>query len=150
MTLYDVTSQEHTWLLSFLRVEKQNTFPADYENEENNQLPFSTNQRRASTTTEELGKQCCQVRCSKIRKTLKNSHIYTNLFLLEFKFETYFSKSELKFPITNVNSSNLGENLHTWHHCRQGKWTLSSYVVRFVNILALITGISALICMTND
>ena len=76
MTLYDVTSQEHAWLLSFLRVEKQNTFPADYENEENNQLPFSTNHRRASTTTEELGKQCCQVHCSKIRKTLKNSHIY--------------------------------------------------------------------------
>ena len=26
----------------------------------------------------------------------------------------------------------------------------SSYAVRFVNILALITGISTLICMTND
>ena len=123
MTLYDVTSQEHAWLLSFLSVEKQDTFPAGYENEANNRLPFSTNQKRASTTAEEPGKQCCQVGCSKIRKTLKNS-LYINLFLLKFKFETNFAKSELKFPIINVNSSNLGENLHTWQHCREGSGLL--------------------------
>ena len=51
----------------------------------------------------------------------RNSTVYINLFLFKFKFETNFSKSELKFPITNVNSSNLGENLHTWQHCQEGK-----------------------------
>ena len=48
---YDVTGQEHSWLLSFLRVKKQDTFPAGSENEANNQLPFLTNQRRALTNT---------------------------------------------------------------------------------------------------
>ena len=31
--------------------------------------------------------------------------------------EPKFPKSELKCPITSVNSSNLGENLQTWQHC---------------------------------
>ena len=125
MTLYDVTSQEHSWLFSFLSVEKQDTFSAGNKNGANNRLPLSTNQRRASTT-EEPRKQCCQVGCSKIRKILKNSP-YTNLFLLKFKFETNFFKSELKFPITNVNSSNQGENLHTWQHCREGTCELRQW-----------------------
>ena len=98
MTLYDVTSQEHAWLLSFLSVEKQDTFSAGYENEANNRLPFSTNQRRASTTAEEPGKQCCQVGCSKIRKTLQKFPIYINLFLLKFKFETNFLQIRTEIP----------------------------------------------------
>ena len=44
-TLCDVTSQEHAWLLSFLSVEKQDTFSAGYEIEAKNRLPFSTNQK---------------------------------------------------------------------------------------------------------
>ena len=31
MTLYDIRSQEHAWLLSFLSVEKQTTFSGGYE-----------------------------------------------------------------------------------------------------------------------
>ena len=63
MTLYDVTSQVHSWLLSFLSVEKQDTFPAGYENEANNWLPFSTNQRRASTTTNRGAREgTCELR----------------------------------------------------------------------------------------
>ena len=64
-----------------------------------------------------------------------------NLFLLKFKFETNFSKSELKFPITNVNSSNLG-GISTSCNTAGKAVDFSSYVVIFANILALITGIS--------
>ena len=48
---YDVTSQKHSWLLSFLSIEKQDTLPGRSEKEANYWLPFSTNQRRASTNT---------------------------------------------------------------------------------------------------
>ena len=73
LRLYDVTSQEHSSLLSFLSVEKQTTFSAGYEMKREIGFLFSTSHRRASTTTAEPGKQCCQVGCSKIRKTHKNS-----------------------------------------------------------------------------
>ena len=60
-----------------------------------------------------LSTQCCQVGCSKIWKTLKKLPIYRNLLLKKFQ-EPGFPKPKLKFPITRVSSSNLGENLHTW------------------------------------
>ena len=63
----------------------------------------------------------------KLEKPSKIPHIYMYLFLLKFKFKTNFSKSELKFPITNVNSSNLRENFHTWQHCQEGKCELRQW-----------------------
>ena len=48
---YDVTIQEYSWLLSFLCLEKQDTFSGGSEKEANYRLPFLTNQKRASTNT---------------------------------------------------------------------------------------------------
>ena len=48
---YDVTSQEHSWLLSFQSIKKEDSFSGRSEKEANYWLPFSTIQRRASTNT---------------------------------------------------------------------------------------------------
>ena len=48
MTLYDVTSQEHSSLLPCRSVQKQTTFSAGYERKRESGFLFSTNQRRTS------------------------------------------------------------------------------------------------------
>ena len=66
---YDVTIQSHSRLLSFLSIEKQDTFSGRSEKEANYRFPYSTNQRRASTTEELLallhhnGMFCLDERC---------------------------------------------------------------------------------------
>ena len=78
MTLYDIRSQEHAWLLSFLSVEKQ-TLTGGYEEKRNQKLAsfFDQSEKSIVITLAEPRKQCCQVGCSKIRKTLENSpYIY--------------------------------------------------------------------------
>ena len=53
----------------------------------------------------------------KLEKPSKIPHFHIFISFENLIEKPKFHKSKLKFPITTVNSSNLGQNLHTWQHC---------------------------------
>ena len=109
MTLYDIRSQEHAWLLSFLSVEKETSLT---DGSEEKKVASFINQSEKSTSI-----------FRPIREKHRNNNKQLRRGLVLARLARHLAGKALDFSL---------------------------YVVIFANILALITGISTLICMTND